>query len=144
MFLRFILQLPKGYFLMQKRGTAMPRLNLKVVGNHRCRCNNNSPRCMRENHYAILASGWKFPMFSSYKISITLFLIIICLGKSFIKTLVKIHNFIDNRQNRVVKLSSLHSESSIFLIFPYSRPYGLLCSCFSLIEPIINWYLIYG
>ena len=31
----------------------MPRLNLKVVGNHLHRCNNSSPRYERENHYAI-------------------------------------------------------------------------------------------
>lgn len=31
----------------------MPRLNLKVVGNHLHGCNNSSPRYMRENHYAI-------------------------------------------------------------------------------------------
>ena len=30
----------------------MPRLNLKVVGNHLHRCNNSSPRYERENHYA--------------------------------------------------------------------------------------------
>ena len=33
----------------------MPRRDLKVVGNHLSRCNNSSPRYMRENHYAILA-----------------------------------------------------------------------------------------
>lgn len=33
----------------------MPRRSLKVVGNHLSRCNNNSPRYARENHYAILA-----------------------------------------------------------------------------------------
>ena len=40
-----------------KRGTVCHILYLKVVGNHRCRCNNSSPRYMRENHYAILASN---------------------------------------------------------------------------------------
>ena len=35
----------------------MPRRDLKVVGNHLSRCNNSSPRYMRENHYAILASN---------------------------------------------------------------------------------------
>ena len=40
-----------------KRGTVCHTLYLKVVGNHRCRCNNSSPRYMRENHYAILASN---------------------------------------------------------------------------------------
>jgi len=38
---------------MQKREPTMPRLNLKVVGNHLHRCNNSSPRYTRENHYAI-------------------------------------------------------------------------------------------
>ena len=33
----------------------MLRRDLKVVGNHLSRCNNSSPRYMRENHYAILA-----------------------------------------------------------------------------------------
>ena len=41
----------------KKRGTVCHTLYLKVVGNHRCRCNNSSPRYMRENHYAILASN---------------------------------------------------------------------------------------
>ena len=35
----------------------MPRLSLKVVGNHLCRCNNSSPRYMLENHYAISRTG---------------------------------------------------------------------------------------
>ena len=52
----------------------MLRLNLKVVGNHRCRCNNSSPRYMRENHYAILASNLKISYVFKYKISITLLL----------------------------------------------------------------------
>ena len=46
------------YFTFRfKRGTVCHILYLKVVGNHRCRCNNSSPRYMRENHYAILASN---------------------------------------------------------------------------------------
>ena len=32
-FVLVILQLPQGYINNTKRGTAMPRLNLKVVGN---------------------------------------------------------------------------------------------------------------
>lgn len=36
-----------------KRGTAMPRLYLEVVGNLAYRCSDSSPRYMRENHYAI-------------------------------------------------------------------------------------------
>ncbi len=50
----------------------MPRLSLKVVGNHLCRCNNSSPRYTRENHYAIPRTVLEFPTFSNYKISITL------------------------------------------------------------------------
>ena len=50
----------------------MPRLSLKVVGNHLCRCNNSSPRYTRENHYAISCTVLEFPTFSNYKISITL------------------------------------------------------------------------
>ena len=50
----------------------MPRLSLKVVGNHLCRCNNSSPRYKRENHYAISRTCLEFPTFSNYKISITL------------------------------------------------------------------------
>ena len=39
-----------------KRGTAMPRSELEVVGiTFTHECSNSSPRYMRENHYAILA-----------------------------------------------------------------------------------------
>ncbi|MDE5901066.1 MAG: hypothetical protein K2H33_06900, partial [Muribaculaceae bacterium] len=38
----------------KKREPTMLRLDLKVVGNHLDRCNNSSPRYMRENHYANL------------------------------------------------------------------------------------------
>ena len=41
----------------------MPRLNLKVVGNHLHRCNNSSPRYMRENHYAIFVRFENFLRF---------------------------------------------------------------------------------
>ena len=70
----------------------MPHSYLKVVGNPEYRCNNSSPRYMRENHYAILVK---------YKISITLLLILTCPGKSFLNPLAKIHNLIDNREYRV-------------------------------------------
>lgn len=46
-----------SYCKKKKCGTVCHTLYLKVVGNHRCRCNNSSPRYMRENHYAILASN---------------------------------------------------------------------------------------
>lgn len=38
----------------------MPRRSLKVVGNHLHRCNNSSPRYVRENHYAILVRFLNF------------------------------------------------------------------------------------
>jgi len=41
----------------------MPRLNLKVVGNHLHRCNNSSPRYERENHYAIFVRFENFLRF---------------------------------------------------------------------------------
>ena len=41
----------------------MPRLNLKVVGNHLHRCNNSSPRYTRENHYAIFVRFENFLRF---------------------------------------------------------------------------------
>lgn len=41
----------------------MPRLNLKVVGNHLHRCNNSSPRYERENHYAIFMQFENFLRF---------------------------------------------------------------------------------
>ena len=41
----------------------MLRLNLKVVGNHFHRCNNSSPRYMRESHYAIFARFENFLRF---------------------------------------------------------------------------------
>lgn len=44
----------------------MPRLNLKVVGNHLHRCNNSSPRYERENHYAIFVRFENFLRFLSF------------------------------------------------------------------------------
>lgn len=41
----------------------MPRLNLKVVGNHLHRCNISSPRYTRENHYAIFVRFENFLRF---------------------------------------------------------------------------------
>ncbi len=41
----------------------MPRLNLKVVGNHLHRFNNSSPRYERENHYAIFVRFENFLRF---------------------------------------------------------------------------------
>ncbi len=52
----------------------MLRRDLKVVGNHLSRCNNSSPRNIRENHYAILAQS-KISYVFTYKISITLLII---------------------------------------------------------------------
>ena len=48
-----VLQSPQEPLLTTKRGTAMPRLYLEVVGNLAYRCSDSSPRYMRENHYAI-------------------------------------------------------------------------------------------
>ncbi len=79
----------------------MPHSYLKVVGTHEYRCNNSSPRYMRENHYAILVFRLKISYVFKYKISITLLLILTCLGKSFLNPLAKIHNLIDNREYRV-------------------------------------------
>ena len=50
----------------------MPHSYLKVVGNPEYRCNNSSPRYMRENHYAILVFRLKISYVFKYKISITL------------------------------------------------------------------------
>ena len=79
----------------------MPHSYLKVVGNPEYRCNNSSPRYMRENHYAILVFRLKISYVFKYKISITLLLILTCPGKSFLNPLAKIHNLIDNREYRV-------------------------------------------
>ena len=81
----------------------MPHSYLKVVGNPEYRCNNSSPRYMRENHYAILVfrlKRLKISYIFKYKISITLLLILTCPGKSFLNPLAKIHNLIDNREYR--------------------------------------------
>ena len=52
----------------------MPHSYLKVVGNHRCRCNNSSPRYMRENHYAISCISLKISYVFTCKINITFLL----------------------------------------------------------------------
>ena len=59
----------------------MPHSYLKVVGNLGYGCNNSSPRYMRENHYAILVSNLRISYVFKYKISITLLIFLICLGK---------------------------------------------------------------
>ena len=56
----------------------MPHSYLKVVGNLGYRCNNSSPRYMRENHYAILVSNLKISYVFKYKISITLRILFVC------------------------------------------------------------------
>ena len=86
--------------IKQESVNRMPHSYLKVVGNPEYRCNNSSPRYMRENHYAILVFRLKISYVFKYKISITLLLI--CLGRSFLNPLTKIYNLIDNRENRVV------------------------------------------
>jgi len=78
----------------------MPHSYLKVVGNPEYRCNNSSPRYMRENHYAILVFRLKISYVFKYKISITLLLILTCLGKSFLNPVAKIDNLIDYREYR--------------------------------------------
>ncbi len=79
----------------------MPHSYLKVVGNPKYICNNSSPRYMRKNHYSILVFRLKISYVFKYKISITLLLILTCLGKSFLNPLAKIYNLIDNREYRV-------------------------------------------
>ena len=86
------------YMLYKISVNRMPHSYLKVVGNPEYRCNNSSPRFMRENLYAILVFRLKISYVFKYKISITLLLILICLGKSFLNPLAKIHNLIDYRE----------------------------------------------
>ena len=86
--------------IKQESVNRMPHSYLKVVGNPEYRCNNSSSRYIRENHYAILVFRLKISYVFKYKISITLLLI--CLGRSFLNPLTKIYNLIDNRENRVV------------------------------------------
>ena len=77
----------------------MSHSNLKVVGNPEYRCNNSSPRYMRENHYAILVFRLKISYVFKYKIRITLLLFLICLGKSFLNPIANILIFIDTLHN---------------------------------------------
>lgn len=58
---------------IKKRGTAMPRSNLEVLGKPEHKYGNSSPRHMRENHYANSCARFEnFLGFQNYKISITL------------------------------------------------------------------------
>ena len=66
---------------------------LKVVGNLMSRCSNSSPRYMRENHYAILAH-LKISYVFNNKISITLLLFLVCLGKSCLNPSTKLLFFL--------------------------------------------------
>ena len=90
----------------------MPHSYLKVVGNPEYRCNNSSPRYMRENHYAILVFRLKISYVFKYKISITLLLNSNMSGQSFLHPLAKIRNFIEIQSNTI----RLHPESSGFLL----------------------------
>ena len=67
----------------------MLRLNLKVVGNHRCRCNNSSPRYSVRTTMLSLASNLKISYVFKYKISITLLLFLLCLGKELPQSVCK-------------------------------------------------------
>lgn len=72
----------------------MPHSYLKVVGNPEYRCNNSSPRYMRENHYALLVFRLKISYVFKYKISITL-LLFLCLGKGFPNPIAKVAKILD-------------------------------------------------
>lgn len=74
----------------------MPRLSLKVVGNHLCRCNDSSPRYRRENHYAISRTVLEFPTFSNYKISITLLIFPKCRGLTYTNPITKLQILFDS------------------------------------------------
>ena len=63
--------------------------------------NNNSPRYMRENHYAIHVH-LKISQVPNYKISITLLKILIYIGKSFLNPLTNIHILIDNWKSKII------------------------------------------
>lgn len=78
---------------MQKRRLPMQHSKSKVVGNLMSRCSNSSPRYMRENHYAILAH-LKISYVFNNKISITLLLFLVCLGKSCLNPSTKLLFFL--------------------------------------------------
>ena len=65
---------------------------------------------MRENHYAILASNLKISYVFKYKISITLLLFLLCLGKRCLNPFAKIQNFIEIQSSTI----ELHPKSSTF------------------------------
>lgn len=73
----------------------MPHSYSKVVGNPEYRCNNSSPRYMRENHYAILVFRLKISYVFKYKTSITLLLFLICLGKGCPNPIAKVTKILD-------------------------------------------------
>ena len=72
----------------------MPRLNLKVVGNHLHRCNNSSPRYTRENHYAIFVHFENFLRFQVQdKHNASYFLK--CHGLTTVNPITKLHKRVD-------------------------------------------------
>ncbi len=85
----------------------MPRLSLKVLRKPVSRCNNSSPRYMRENHYAVSCSIDEFLRFSNYKISITLLI--------FLKKMSWIDCCLSNRKVNENILDSKKYASSLYI-----------------------------
>ena len=68
--------------LNKKREPTMPRLNLKVVGNHESRCNDSDPRiCVRTTMLILVLD--KFPTFTITRLSITLLIFSKCRGPAY-------------------------------------------------------------
>ena len=75
------LLVPIEPLIMQKRGTAMPRLRMEALRKPVSRCNNSSPRRSVRTTMPLLLCR-SFSGFHSQEISITL-LFCLCLGKGF-------------------------------------------------------------
>ena len=108
----------------------MPHSYLKVVGNPEYRCNNSSPRYMRENHYAISCISLKISYVFTYKINITFLLFFLCLEQNFVRPLAKIRNFIEIQSN-TIKIT--------FWILYFFLVLLLIVVNLALISPIAPW-----
>ena len=95
----FPLPAPKEKWFIKRKRETVYYLSMEVLRNL-CMQIDSSPTHVYVKTAVLFLHTMKISQVSNYKISITLLLILTCLGKSFLNPLAKIHNLIDNREYR--------------------------------------------
>ena len=96
------LQLPQGLYNITKRGTVMPRLWMKVLRKPLCTDVTIAAHAIAWEPLCYSCTRLKVSqVFHSQEISITLLLILICLGKSSLNPFTKLFNFIEIQSNTI-------------------------------------------